>query len=49
MGKIKRFDLFFEKHIGFGIRWGDQAFPIHLSISIPFVTFTIGLGSYKAG
>ncbi len=40
----KRFDLFFDAHIGIGIRWDNWLFPIHLSISFPFVTFTIGLG-----
>ncbi len=40
----KRFDIFFEKHIGLGIRWDDWGFPIYLSISIPFLTITIGIG-----
>jgi len=42
-----RFDLFFENHIGFGIRWEiNDSFPFHLSIFLPFVTITIGFGKH---
>ena len=45
----KRFDVFFEKHIGVGIRWQtDFAFPFELSVSIPFVTFAIGFGKARS-
>ena len=44
MGEAKRFDLFFERHFGFGLRWDSMQFPLHLSIAIPFVTFTVGIG-----
>jgi len=47
MGPDKRFDVFFEKHFGLGIRWDDFFYPLHLSISIPFITFTFGLGRQK--
>lgn len=48
MGDPKRFDYFFESHIGLGIRWRTgYAFPFELSISIPFVTFTIGFGKVR--
>jgi hypothetical protein len=41
----KRFDYFSESHIGFGIRWRMHTlFWIEISISIPFVTFVIGIG-----
>lgn len=43
----KRFDCFFEKHFGFGIRWDSFQYPLHLSIAIPFITFAIGFGAYK--
>lgn len=47
MKEIQRVDCFFERHIGFGIRWDEFVYPLHISISIPFVTFTIGFGSYS--
>lgn len=47
MGNGKRFDCFFEKHIGFGIRWDKWKYPVHLSIALPFVTITIGLGKVR--
>lgn len=43
----KRFDWFFEPHIGIGVRWyaGDlEAYPFVLSIALPFVTVVIGFG-----
>jgi len=40
----KRFDIFFEKHIGFGIRWDNYADELTISIAIPFVTFTAVVG-----
>lgn len=43
----KRFDIFLEKHIGFGIRWGHFEYPFHLSIAAPFVTITIGFGKHR--
>jgi hypothetical protein len=43
----KRFDIFFEKHFGLGIRWDNCFYWFDLSISIPFVTLTIGLGKKK--
>jgi len=48
MDKSRRFDVFFERHIGFGVRWDSMLFPWHLSIALPFVTFTIGFGSYRS-
>lgn len=47
MGKNKRFDIFFEKHIGFGIRWDDYYYSFHLSIAMPFITINIGIGEDK--
>jgi len=43
MGR-QRFDIFFEKHFGFGIRWDTGIYQLDLSISFPFFTITIGLG-----
>jgi len=47
MGESKRFDWFFEKHFGIGIRWDDYLYPLHLSIAIPFLTFTVGIGQSR--
>jgi len=47
MGDVDRFEIFFEKHIGVGIRWSTDFFAFHLSIAIPFVTVTIGFGQTK--
>lgn len=41
---IKRFDLFFEQHIGLGIRWRRWNYPFELSISVMCVTVVIGFG-----
>ncbi len=45
MGEIKRFEIFFERHIGFGVRWcvGGE-FPLHVSVAFPFFTVTVGFG-----
>jgi len=43
----KRFDLFFERHIGIGLRWDNGQYPLHLSFSIPFLTLTIGIGAKR--
>lgn len=40
----KRFDCFYENHIGIGFRWMRWNLGVMLSASIPFVTFTIYLG-----
>ena len=41
----KRFDCFFEQHIGFGVRWQTNCgYPLVLSVATIFVTFTIGFG-----
>lgn len=41
-----RFCVFFEKHIGIGIRWDNWRYPLEISLALPFVTFTIGLGNW---
>jgi len=43
----KRFAIFLEKHIGFGIRWDTDFYDLELSIAIPFVTINIGIGRDK--
>ena len=44
MDNPRRFDVMIEKHIGVGIRWESVFYPLHLSVALPFVTFTIGIG-----
>ena len=39
-----RFSLFFEKHIGIGLRWDRWRYDLELSLALPFITLTIGLG-----
>lgn len=42
----KRFDLFFERHIGIGLRWDRHGgYPLTLSLALPFVTITVGIGT----
>lgn len=43
--KRKRLDIFFEQHIGVGVRWATGwGYQLVISIALPFVTFAIGLG-----
>jgi len=45
MGEMKRFDIFFERHLGLGIRWQTGfGFPFVLSVAFPFWTVTVGFG-----
>ena len=45
MDEMRRFDIILERHIGFGIRWEvGGVFPFHLSVGVPFVSFTVGFG-----
>lgn len=41
---IGRFSLFFEKHIGIGLRWDRWRYSLELSLALPFATMTLGLG-----
>ena len=42
----RRFDIFWERHFGFGFRWEiNREWPLHLSIAFPFFTVTIGIGN----
>lgn len=43
----KRFDIFFDKHIGIGIRWNSDFYDFHLSIALIMFTITIGFGKDK--
>lgn len=43
----KRFNWFSDKHFGVGIRWDDWLYPLHLSVALPFITITIGIGKFK--
>ena len=49
MGPQCRFDIFLEKHIGFGIRWDSCAYQLDISIAIMCVTINIGLGENLQG
>jgi len=41
----KRFDCFFERHVGFGVRWQTNCgYPLVLSVATVFLTFTVGFG-----
>jgi hypothetical protein len=40
----KRFDIFFERHFGIGLRWDSFEYPIHISLALPFITITVGIG-----
>jgi len=40
----KRFDIFLEKHFGFGIRWDRISYQLDISIAMPFFTISIGIG-----
>lgn len=43
--QVKRFTMFFEQHIGIGVRWTTNwHYQLEISIALPFVTFVIGLG-----
>jgi hypothetical protein len=44
MGAPDRLDFYFTKFFGFGIGVDTFPYAISISIVIPFVTFTIGLG-----
>jgi hypothetical protein len=44
----KRFDIFFEKHFGLGVRWEKINYSLDLSIAFPFFTITLGFG-HKRG
>jgi hypothetical protein len=44
----KRFDMFFERHIGIGLRWElNWYYDVELSIALPFVTICVGLGKER--
>ena len=45
----RRFNIFFERHFGIGLRWGDSyEYPLHLSLALPFITITVGIGAVRA-
>jgi len=47
MGAAKRFDIFYDRHIGFGIRWDNFSYQFELSIALIFFTVNIGFGRLK--
>jgi hypothetical protein len=47
MNKPPLFDIFFDKHIGIGIRWMRYANMFLISISIPGITLQINMGTYR--
>jgi len=45
MGINKRIDIFYERHIGFGIRWERKwTYELNVSISLPLITVQLGFG-----
>ena len=44
----KRFDIFFERHFGIGLRWDSFEYPLRLSLALPFITITVGFGTANA-
>jgi outer membrane translocation and assembly module TamA len=42
-----RFSLYFENHVGFGVRWRSWIYPLEISISVPFVTVFVGIGAER--
>lgn len=45
--KTVKFNWFFDRHFGIGIRWDNWLCPLHLSIALPFVTFSLRIGQLK--
>ena len=43
----KRFDIFFDKHIGIGIRWDSFKYALEISIALIMFTVVIGIGEEK--
>jgi hypothetical protein len=44
---LKRFDIWFEKHIGIGIWWRSEYFTFEVSLCLPFFAVSLGLGRRK--
>ena len=50
MDKEKRFDIFWDNHIGLGIRWATGwTHAFNLSIALVFFTVTIAFGKQFEG
>lgn len=48
MDRYKRVNVFFERHIGLGIRWQwGFIYPLEVSLSFPFATVTVGFGKSR--
>jgi hypothetical protein len=47
MHKPPLFDIYFDKHIGVGIRWTRAYGMVLISFSIPFITLQINIGTYR--
>lgn len=45
MGEYPRFCVFFERHVGLGIRWdlNTGTYAVLLAVSVMCVTFNIGI------
>ena len=43
----KRFDIFFDKHVGIGLRWDNFIHWLDLSLALILFTVTIGIGRRK--
>ena len=40
----KRFDIYFDKFLGFGIHWSSFIYSFEIHIRLPLVTVYIGVG-----
>lgn len=47
MGNRGRFDIFADRHIGFGIRWRPACYYSGLEISFAFPGFTVVIATGK--
>ncbi len=47
MHKPPLLDIYFDKHIGVGIRWARGYGMTLISFSIPFITLQINIGTYR--
>ncbi len=47
MGEADRFSVEYVPYVGVGVWWNFHSFDLELSLVIPFVSITIGLGRRK--
>lgn len=47
MLKPPLFDIYFDKHFGVGIRWARAYGITMISLSIPFISIQLNVGTYR--